>query len=181
MEEEGLVSKKSLNSFLDRIKNMRKLKFSERADELYITERSATSQQIKNLHVKAKVGGKVLENDESKELGGTGNYLNPMEALLASIANCLETSALIYFSFLNLNVEEIQVKVNGIYDKRSILKEKDSPPPGYYKIHYHWYIKTEEKKQKVEHALQQVEEICPVKATIERQQTIEGRITILNS
>ncbi|MGV9206420.1 MAG: OsmC family protein, partial [Promethearchaeia archaeon] len=115
--------------------------------------------------------------DEPKELGGSGNYINPMEALLASMANCLETSALVYFSFLNLDVAEIQVKVEGTYDKRSVLPGENSPPTGYYEINYHWYITTQEEKHKIKEALKQVERKCPVKATIEHQQEIGKRIT----
>ena len=178
--KDPLISKESLNAYLKRLNEMRALKFSEEGDQKFITKIKAFSEQVDNLHVKARVNEGVLENDEPKELGGGGKFINPMESLLASIANCLELIALTYFSFFNLQIEDIKVGVEGIYDKRSMLKDKKAPSSGFYKISYKWYIRTNEKRKKVLKVLKQIERTCPVKATIEKEQNINGRLKILD-
>ncbi|MFX1451662.1 MAG: OsmC family protein [Promethearchaeota archaeon] len=161
-----MVSQESIDAYMKRFQSMTKYKFTEKGDELFIAKLSAESEQINNLHVKAKVNEFEIKCDEPEELRGSNKAPSPMELFLASLANCLEISALAYFSFSGLHIDSVKVKVTSSFDKRFILTDKEAPLPGFNNFNYKWYIKTEEDIHKVEKVLKKVEENCPVKGTL---------------
>jgi len=175
----NLISSKSKNAYLQRLQKIQKMKFTRDADELFQVMLTAKSEQIENLHVKTIINGKTIENDTTKELGSTSEAPSPMEMLLASFANCLEISALLYFSFNNVNVDSVKLKVTAEYDKRCVLPDKEAPEPGFYNINYTWYIESKEKRKKIEAVLDKVNRNCPVKGTFSRNHAYKQIINIL--
>ncbi|MFX1370642.1 MAG: OsmC family protein [Promethearchaeota archaeon] len=175
-----LVSDDSLKAYEIRSKKMNKEKDTAKGDELFIVKMAAISEQINNLHVKAKVNDYEIECDGPKDLGGSGKIPGPMPMLLASFANCLEITALLYLSYMNIKVDSIKVKVEAEYDQRSALKPKKEPFPGFFNLTITWNLKTEENFKKIERILNKVEEVCPVKGTISKIHIIHQKIELNN-
>ena len=174
-----LLTNETIDAYLNRFKNMQKYKFSEKGDELYISKMVAVSEQINNMHVRAKIGELEIDNDGPKELGGTNKGPSPMQSLLASLANCMEITALLYFSFKNLKVNMVKLKVEAFLDKRSALEPKKAPFPGFYDINYIWFIDSEEDLKKIERVLKTVEDICPVKGTFKETHFLSQKIIFI--
>jgi uncharacterized OsmC-like protein len=174
-----LVSEESLEAYKDRFENMLKHRDTTEGDKLFISKVTAISEQIENLHVKAIVGNFIIENDGPKDLGGSGTIPGPMSMLLASIANCLEITALLYLSGSNVKVNSISVQVEAMFDKRSSLNPKIEPFPGFFNIKYAWYIETDENLKKIDQILRKVEEICPVKGTLNQDHKFPREIHLV--
>jgi len=164
----NLVSEETLKSYQDRFERMIKIKDPDEGDKLFISKVSVVSEQINNMHVKASVGDYIIESDGPKDLGGSGDVPGPMQMLLASIANCLEITALLYLSISNVNMNSIKVKVEAKYDRRSSINPKKEPIPGFYDIKYVWEIETDDNLKKIDQILKRVEDVCPVKGTLNR-------------
>lgn len=175
-----LISDDSLKAYEIRFKEMQKEKDTEKGNELFIVNMVAISEQINNLHVKAKINDFEIENDGPKDLGGAGEIPGPMPMLLASIANCLEITALLYLSYSNIKVTSVKVKVEANFDKRSALDPNKEPFPGLFDLNVTWSLNTEENFKKIERILKWVEEICPVKGTLTRIHTFHQKIEIIN-
>ena len=174
-----LVSDETLEAYKDRFEKMQKHEDTSEGDHLFISKVTAVSEQIDNLHVRTKVGNFEIENDGPKELGGSGEIPGPMPMFLASIANCLEITALLYLSFSNVKVNSISVKVEALHDKRSSINPRKEPFPGFYDIKYSWYIDTDENLKKIDHILKKAEEICPVKGTFNKNHEFPREIHLV--
>ena len=174
-----LVSDETLKAYKDRYEKMHKYRGTDEGDRLFVSKVTAVSEQIDDLHVKATVGNFVIENDGPKDLGGSGNVPGPMPMLLASLANCLEITALLYLSLSNVKVNSITVKLEAMHDKRSALNPKKEPFPGFFNIKYAWYIDTDEDLKKVDRILEKVEEVCPVKGTINKHHEFPREIHLV--
>jgi uncharacterized OsmC-like protein len=159
---------------------MQELGFTEKGDELFRSKLVAQSEQIENLHVKAKIGNLEIENDAPEDLGGKSGTPSPMQSLLATYANCLVITALLYFSFSNISANSIKVRVEAILDKRSALLSKEAPLPGFFNIGHTWYIDSNEKLNLIKKVLERVEKVCPVGGTFLRSHKLTHEI-ILNS
>ena len=170
--KEQLISEETLKAYQERYVEMQKHKDTKRGDELFLSTATAISEQIENMHVKAKIGDFEIENDGPQDLGGKGEIIGPVPMLLAALANCLEISALLYLSFSNLNVNSLKVKVEATQDKRGVLEPNKPPFPGFYDLRYTWIIDSKEDPQKLEKALREVSAICPANRTL-RQETTE--------
>lgn len=174
-----LVSDETLKGYNDRFEKMIKNHNTDEGNRLFISKVTAVPEQIDNLHVKSSVGNYVIENDGPKDLGGFGDVPGPMQMLLGSLANCLEITALLYLGLSNVKVDSIIVKVEAMYDKRSSLNPKKKPFPGFYDIKYVWEIETDENLKKVDQILKRVEEVCPVKGTLNRHHEFPREIQLV--
>ena len=175
-----LITDESRTAYLNRFKKMQELGFTEKGDELFTSKLVAESEQIDNLHVKAKINDLEIENDAPKDLGGKSGAPSPMQSLLATYANCLEITALLYFSFSNTAANSIKVRVEATLDKRSALLSEKAPLPGFFNITYTWYIDSNERLSKIKKVLERVEHICPVGGTFLRSHEFTHKI-VLNS
>lgn len=176
-----LITDESVNAYIERLKNIQKHKFSKKGDELFITKLVAESEQMSNLHVRAKVNDFEVESDEPQALGGTGNFPTPMESLLASLANCLEIACLLYFTFDRVNVTSVKVKVEAYYDKRAVLPDKEAPQPGFYDVNFTYIVESNEPEEKIKRTLERVENNCPVKGTFSRSHEYRNQLMLINS
>ena len=175
-----LLTNESIDAYMERFNTMLKYRFTEKGDELFIEKMVAESEQVNNLHVRTKIKDLVIENDEPEELGGTNIAPRPMETLLASLANCLEISALLYFSFSNLKIKSVKVRVEASFDKRAVLIVKEAPLPGFYDFNYTWYIDSEENIKSIKNVLKKVERNCPVKGTMSRSSEFTENIILFS-
>jgi uncharacterized OsmC-like protein len=177
--KKNLVSEETLKAYIKRFEAMQKYRDKAEGAKLFLSKVTAVSEQIENLHVKATVGNFIIESDGPKDLGGSGTIPGPIPMLLASFANCLEITALIYLSLSNLKVNSLKVKAEGIYDKRAALNPKKEPYPGFIDIKFRWYIDTDENLKKIDRVLQKVEDVCPVKGTFNREHDFPREIHLV--
>jgi uncharacterized OsmC-like protein len=178
MNNNSLISAESINAYKERLKRMNSCNRS--SSETFIDKYTAVSEQVENLHVKAKVGDFEVESDEPNNLGGFNKAPNPMQLLIASIANCLELTALTYFSFSNLKVNSVKVEVSAYYDKAFLIyhTETSNGFPGFYDFECNWIIETDEKLAKIEKILEKIKKICPVKGTIVNKNSFSHKIQL---
>ncbi|TFG07808.1 MAG: OsmC family peroxiredoxin [Promethearchaeota archaeon] len=171
-----LVNDESITAYIERFKQMEKFGFTKKGDELFLSRLVAESEQVENLHVKSTINDLTIHNDAPLDLGGKSGCPSPMQSLLATHANCLEITALLYLSFSEVNVDSIKVKVEATLDKRSALSTKEAPSPGFFNMSHTWYVNSSEKPEKIEEVLKRVEEICPVGGTLLRSHEFKSKI-----
>ncbi len=174
-----LLSDKIISAYSKRLQNMNEYKFTEEGDKLFIKTLIAETEQVKDLHVRTKIGDFIIESDEPEVLGGTNLAPTPMQSLLASLSNCLEISALLYFSFAKLSIKSLKVRVEAIFDQRATLAVEEAALPGFYNFKVIWFIESEEKPRKIKQVLKKVERMCPVRGSFENPKNFSERI-ILN-
>jgi len=107
------------------------------------------------------------------------NRTNASGILNFVFPNCLEISALLYFSFSKLKTNSIKVKFEAKYDKRYVLPDEGAPLLGLYDIKYTWYIDTLEPLEKIGKVLKKVEKYCPVKGTFSRTHKYQQEIVLI--
>ena len=174
-----LLTDKIMKAYLTRLDNMNKYKFTEKGNELFVKNVIAETEQVKDLHVRTRIGDFIIESDEPETLGGSNLAPTPMQSLLASFSNCMEITALLYFSFAGMNINFIKVRVEATFDQRAALATKEAPLPGFYNYKVTWYIDSEEKHRKIKQVLKKVESLCPVRGSIENPKQFSEKV-ILN-
>jgi len=177
---EKLVNDEIVAAYAKRLETMNKYKFTEKGDELFISTIVAEAEQLQDLHVKSTIGDLSIECDAPKELGGSGKIPGPMNILLASLANCMEITGLIYFTLAGVNLNSLKVKVEATYDKRAALGTKNAPLPGFYQYKTTWFIDSNESLKKIKQVLKKVEKNCPVKGSLERPNEFLEEIVMSN-
>ncbi len=175
-----LISEEIVTAYKNRLDSMNKYKFTEEGDKLYISKMVAETEQVENLHVRTKIGDISIECDAPRELGGSGTIATAMNQLLASFNNCLQISALLYFTFANLEIKSLKVKVEATYDKRAVLNLKNAPSPGFYDYKIIWFIQSDENIRKIKQVLKKVEKNCPVRGSLVSPKRFSEEI-VLNS
>lgn len=174
----GLLNSETVAFYLKRFQYMQNQKYSKKSDKLFINRMVAVSKQINNLHVRSKINDFYVDNDGSNKMGGSNKGPSPMECLLATLANCLEQTALLYFTFMGVKVNSVQVKVEASQDLRSLMNPKESPYPGFFDFKITWIIDPEDDLRKVNRVLRKVEDACPVKGTVSRPQIFSEEIVV---
>ena len=90
--------------------------------------------------------------DEPAELGGTNQFANPQEYLLAAMNACMMVGYVVGCSMEGIELEELRIETEGEIDLRGFLGLDPSIKPGYDEISYTVHIKgngTPEQYQKV--------------------------------
>ena len=90
--------------------------------------------------------------DEPKELGGTNQFANPQEYLLAAMNACIMVGYVVGCSMEGIQLEELRIETEGDIDLRGFLGLDPNVKPGYDEISYTVHIKgngTPEQYQKV--------------------------------
>ena len=143
---------------MSRFKGMQRNRSSQSGKELFIQKVTVVSEQINNLHVRATINEFKIDNDGSEELGGSHKSPSPMESLLATLANCLEQTALLYFTVMGLKINSVKVMVEGTQDKRSSLNPKESPFPGFYDFHITWFVDSSDDLKRIKRIVEKVKD-----------------------
>ncbi|MFX0101996.1 MAG: OsmC family protein [Candidatus Hodarchaeota archaeon] len=157
-----MIKEETIKAYYKQFQEINRCKFTEEGNELFIKKLVAETEQIDNMHVKTKINDLAIESDAARKMGGSGNHPSPMQLLLASIASCMEQTALVVFTFNGLNITSLKVKIEATYDKRVPLGVK----PGFYDYKITWTVGTNEKESKVKRVLKKVESVCPVRGSL---------------
>lgn len=99
--------------------------------------------------------------DEPADLGGTDVAMNPVEALLGTLAACQAIVAAAFAGAHDVTFEEFHVDLEGDIDFDGFMGLSDVRP-GFSEIRYEMHFKTSEPREKIEKFVEFIERTCPV-------------------
>ena len=103
------------------------------------------------------------------EIGGEGN-LNPMQALLASLAACEVDVIATHAAVIGLRIEELELEAAGHFDLRSYLGVENAPGSGYQEVTYRARIRAPEATpEQLAYLRKRCQLSSPVGDTLERR------------
>ena len=73
----------------------------------------------------------ILEADEPEELLGTDLGANATESLLHALASCLSASYIYHATALNINIDELEMDIQGSLDLNGFLGIDENTPSGF--------------------------------------------------
>ncbi len=83
----------------------------------------------------------TIHIDEPTELGGTNQFSNPQEYLLAAMNACITVGYVVGCSMEGIELEELRIETEGDIDLRGFLGIDPNVKPGYDEISYTVHIK----------------------------------------
>ena len=93
------------------------------------------------------LGGKELPRrfsidiDEPRELGGSNNFANPQEHLIAALNACMTVGYVALCAVRGITLESLAIETDGDIDLRGFLGIDPAVPPGYETLRYTVRIK----------------------------------------
>lgn len=114
----------------------------------------------------ADIGGKEVLIDEPPNLGGTDKAPNPVEYILAALGGCINVLVVSFAKNFDVEVEDVQVHLEGDLDPDGFLGKNPDVRPGYEQIRFHIDVKSPSPQENVDALLEHVEKVCPVKDTL---------------
>ncbi len=106
--------------------------------------------------------------DEPADLGGTDTGMNPVEALLGSLAACKSIVVRAFVKKYRINLKSIRVEVEGDLDPEGFLGINKEAKIGFSELRSHFYIEADNTQEEIERYLDFVERNCPVQDTLTR-------------
>jgi uncharacterized OsmC-like protein len=83
----------------------------------------------------------TIRVDEPLELGGTNQYANPQEHLMAALNACMIVGYSAVCAMEGIKLEELRIEAEGDINLRGFLGIDASVPPGYDQLRYTVFIK----------------------------------------
>ncbi len=77
-----------------------------------------------------------IDIDEPCELGGTNQFANPQEHLLAALNACITVGYVAQCAVRGITLESLQIETDGEIDLRGFLGIDPAVPPGYEDLRY---------------------------------------------
>ena len=96
----------------------------------------AQTQWLGGFRSQAKIGDHIVSMDEPQAFGGTGTAPNMVEMVLGSYGCCLSTGYVAQAALRGIELEDVQIEVEGDLDLRSFLglADPDQSWPGYTSV-----------------------------------------------
>jgi len=82
-----------------------------------------------------------IDIDEPRELGGSNNFANPQEHLIAALNACMTVGYVAQCAVRGITLESLAIETDGAIDLRGFLGIDPAVPPGYEKLSYTVRIK----------------------------------------
>jgi uncharacterized OsmC-like protein len=114
--------------------------------------------------------------DEPAELGGTDTGMNPVEALLASLAACKSIVVRAFVRKYRIKLKSIRVEVEGDLDPDGFLGKNPEAKIGFSEIRSHFFIEADNTDEEIERYIDFVERNCPVQDTLTKAARISHTI-----
>src|SRR3954462_8084069 len=77
-----------------------------------------------------------IDIDEPCELGGTNQFANPQEHLLAALNACMTVGYVAQCAVRGITIEKLEIETEGEIDLRGFLGIDPAVPPGYENLRY---------------------------------------------
>jgi uncharacterized OsmC-like protein len=100
--------------------------------------------------------------DEPPHLGGDDDGPNPVEYLLGSLAGCLNVVGHAVAREMDLDVDGLEVEIEGDLDPAKFMGKAEDPRAGYQEVRVDLTVDSDEDEAALETWLDAVEERCPV-------------------
>jgi len=100
--------------------------------------------------------------DEPPAFGGTDRGPNPAELLLVALGACQELTLAFLAEQLGLQIESIEVEVQGELDLRGFLGIDRAVRPGFQRIEMTVHITSPEPEERLRDLLDLADQLCPV-------------------
>lgn len=85
----------------------------------------------------------TIRVDEPLEQGGTNQFANPQELLLAALNACMTVGYAAAFALAGIALQELAIETSGDIDLRGCLGLEDAVKPGYEEITYTVKVKAD--------------------------------------
>src|SRR5690625_4524222 len=123
----------------------------------------------------ADIGGKEVLIDEPPSLGGTDKGPNPVEYILAALGGCINVLVTSFADNFEVEVKDVQVHIEGDLDPDGFLGKNPNVRPGYEEIRYRIELDSPSPQENIDALLKDVDEICPVKDTLQGTRVINTK------
>lgn len=104
--------------------------------------------------------------DEPVDLGGTDTGMNPVEALLGSLAACKSIVIRAFVKKYKINLKSVRIEVEGDLDPDGFLGINKEAKIGFSEIRSHFFIEADNTPEEIEAYIAFVERNCPVQDTL---------------
>lgn len=134
------------------------------------TERFAVSAESES-ETKTVVEARDFEFvvDEPTPLGGTNDGPNPVEYLIGAWAGCLNVVAHTVSEERGIDLESVNIEIEGDLDPRKFLGVDEDARAGYQEINVRIEVESDADEEALEALGAEVEERCPVGDNINNQ------------
>lgn len=126
----------------------------------------AVAQAEQGLATKVRSRDFEIMMDEPAELGGTDTGMNPVEALLGSLAACKSIVVRAFAKKYRIRLKSIRVEVEGDLDPEGFLGINKEAKIGFSEIRSRFYIEADNTREEIEKFIDFVEGNCPVQDTL---------------
>ncbi len=116
--------------------------------------------------VAVQAGERTLYVDQAMAVGGEGAGANPMEYLFASLAGCLATTARIIATQQNLDLQGMDIKVEGALDLNFLYGKGRDGRPGATGIKVSVALDSAMSELERQNFLAELRSRCPISDTI---------------
>jgi uncharacterized OsmC-like protein len=82
-----------------------------------------------------------IDIDEPRELGGSNNFANPQDHLIAALNACMMVGYVAQCAVRGITLESLSIETDGEIDLRGFLGIDPAVPPGYANLNYTVRIK----------------------------------------
>ncbi len=119
--------------------------------------------------------------DEPPAFGGTDRGPNPVELLLVALGACQELTLAILAEQLGLQIQAIDVEVQGELDLRGFLGIDPEVRPGFQRLEIAVHIVSPEPEERLRELLALAERLCPVSDMLRHPVPIETTLEVSRS
>lgn len=125
------------------------------------TFKAKATKLPEGLVVKTDVRNFTISFDEPEELGGTDQFMNPVEGILCALGACQSIVASAFAEAHGVKFEEFSVEVEGDLDPDGFMGLADVRP-GFQEIRFVMHFKSNDSQEKLEAYADFIESVCPV-------------------
>lgn len=110
--------------------------------------------------------GFELKMDEPKELGGTDEGMNPVEALLTAFGGCIVICGAAFAKLCKVDLKDISVELEGDLDTDGFLGKNPETRCGFQQIRYNVKIDSPSPQENIDKLKTLIQDRCPVSDTL---------------
>jgi uncharacterized OsmC-like protein len=122
----------------------------------------AETKWINCAYSKTEIRNFTLEGDEPISLLGSNRVPNPVETILAALGSCLSIGFAYNAAARGINLESLDISLEGNLDLRGFLGISDDVRPGYQNIKIACKVKSNASRDKLEELFKHVQRTSPV-------------------
>jgi uncharacterized OsmC-like protein len=122
----------------------------------------AETKWINGAYSKTKIRNFTIEGDEPSSYLGGNRVPNPVETILAALGSCLAIGLAYNAAAWGINLESLDISLEGNLDLRGFLGISDKVRPGYQSIRVTCRIKSDASKEKIGELFEYVQKTSPV-------------------